>query len=74
MNYKLTNPPKKKKVDFNLPSTTGLNYNLTRPIGNIRRISDDPTPSVKMTSEFQERMRRIFNHDEDDNNEVYIAV
>ena len=66
MNYKLTNPPKKKTVDFNLPSTTGLNYNLTRPIENIRRISDDPTPSVKMNSEFQERMRRIFNHDEGD--------
>ena len=42
MNYKLTNPPKKKTVDFNLPSTTGLNYNLTRPIGNIRCINDDP--------------------------------
>lgn len=66
MNYKLTNPPKKKTVDFNLPSSTGLNYNLTRPIENIRRISDDPTPSVKMNSEFQERMRRIFNHDEGD--------
>lgn len=40
MNYKLTNPPKKKTVDFNLPSTT--EYNLTRPIGNIRCINDDP--------------------------------
>ena len=38
MNYKLTkvNPLKKKIVDFNLQSTTGLNYTLTRPIGNIR--------------------------------------
>ena len=29
-------------------------------------MNDDPTPSAKMNSEFQERMRRIFNHDEGD--------
>ena len=69
MNYKLTNPPKKKTVDFNLPSTTGLNYNLTQPIGNIRCISDDPTPSAKMNSEFQEQMRRIYNHEVGDEDE-----
>ena len=70
MNYRLTNPPKKKTVNFSVP-TAGLNYNLVRPIGTIRNISDDPKPSIKMNSEFQERMRRIFNHgvDDDDNDD-----
>ena len=53
MNYRLTNPPKKKTVNFSVP-TAGLNYNLVRPIGTIRNISDDPKPSIKMNSEFQE--------------------
>ena len=57
-------------MNFSVP-TAGLNYNLVRPIGTIRNISDDPKPSIKMNSEFQERMRRIFNHgvDDDDNDD-----
>ena len=32
MNYRLTNPPKKKTVNLSVP-TSGFNYNLVRPIG-----------------------------------------
>ena len=70
MSYRLTNPPKKKTVNFSVP-TVGLNYNLVQPIGTIRNISDDPKPSTKMNSEFQERMRRIFNYGVDDNDDYY---
>ena len=39
--------PKKKTVDFCVPTVAGLNNSLTRPMENIRCISDDTKLSLE---------------------------